>query len=479
MKKRKLKNIKLHHIILLLTLMLGAALIFSQWVPNTLRWSILIFSSVYGFFGKGFRTNKYPKFASIYALVLLMLIGLVVPTEARFQSLLQGIHHGSQKVEVNFVVTKVSETTDLESLEKFNLGLLKDESSAAGYLVPRQILNDLALDYTSKLYSDYGAMIQALLEGKIDVAVLPEGYKTTLGSIETLSDALDQIKTIYRESRVEEVALESVNQDVLNIVLIGGDNPIVGQSTSGFNYDVIVVLSMNFKTHESALLSIPRDSYIYTTCTQKKDKITHSGWIGASCLTDTLSRFLGIELTYYALVDFKGLITLVDALGGVEIDVPQVIDEQDENRNFENMIHLEPGLQTLNGQEALAFLRHRHTLEGGAIARSTNHQVFLEAIFKKVANPLFLFKLNPLLKAIETSVLTNLRPQDAVLYYQKGLSWLDFGSLSANLPTSLSLSGSGQMIYTPSFGGNLYYYVLNKDSVEAAKTAFQNVQILH
>lgn len=474
MAKRKQRKITLIQIVFVLTIILGLALGVSQWVPNILRWAILLL--VVGFvWARSIAKRKSAQRALlVYALVLLLGIGLVVPTEARFQSLIHGVHHGAQTVEVDFVVQKGSPVTKLEDIQV--IGLLGDKQSAAGSLVPRQILDEAKLSPKIKTYSDYGVLIQGLLSQEVDTVVLPRGYETTLSSVETLATSLDQLKTIASDSRVEEVALESSNPDLLNIVLIGGDNPISGQSTAGFNYDVIVVLSMNFKTHSSALLSIPRDAYIYNTCTQKKDKITHTGWVGAACLTSTLSQFLGIELKHYALVDFKGMIQVVDALGGVTIDVPQVIDEQDENRDFTNMIHLEPGIQKLDGREALAFLRHRHTLEGGALARAENHQIFLEAMLKEVASPLFLFRLNPLLEAIGSSVLTNLSPKDLSTYYQQGLSWIRFGSLSANLPTTYILSGQGQMIYTASFGGKLYYYVLDKDSVRQVKEAFQAVQ---
>lgn len=264
----------------------------------------------------------------------------------------------------------------------------------------------------------------------------------------------------------------------MNIVLIGGDNPIQGNSTSGFNYDVIIVVSYNFKTQESAMISIPRDAYIYSTCTSKRDKITHTGWYGADCLTATLTKFLDIPINHYMLIDFEGLIDVVDSLGGVEIDIPQRIEEQDENRSFDDLIVLEPGIQKLNGREALAFLRHRKTLADGALGRSNNHEAFMLAMIKELAKPTKWWRIGGFLNTVQKSVLTNLNGQSIVDLYNQANLILNSDGVEALMPERLELEGHGSMIYTPSFGANLYYYVLDSQSVNAIKTKLKSINTI-
>lgn len=456
-----------------------ALLIVSVFIPNLLRFTLI--SLILGYEGfkrwaKNHKRSLHPnlKKSMIGFLVLFVLLGSFF--EVRFRYFINHIHHSEQTLSLDFVVLKERSLDSLSALEGLTLGVLSDENSISGTETPLEILKQNDVSVKQKTYSGYEDLILGLVHQDVDVIALPSGYKTTFSSVDELAQVMDQLKTLETAETKQNVVVPSSNPDVLNLVLIGGDNPIVSKSTAGFNYDVIVVYSINFKTHQSVMMSLPRDSYLYTTCSKKKDKITHSGWQGADCLTSTLSEFLGIELTNYMLVDFKGLIKIVDSVGGVWMDVPQAIDEQDENRNFDTMIHIDAGYQRLDGQHALAFLRHRHTLENGALTRSENHEKFMVALMKQVAKPSSLFRIPSLFHALEESVLTNMASKDIYTYYQKGFDLLSLNGLNALLPTVVSVSGHDAMIYTPSFGHNLYYYVLDKDSVKAAQEAFQAIQ---
>lgn len=452
---------------------------FSAFIPNIIRYPlfalVLVYEGLKWYARKnGLHLNKVLQDVVIATLVVFVLgAGFF---EVRFRFLVNNINHTEQELSVDFVVLKDSNVDSFEAMEGITIGLLSDENSYIGHVAPLEILKDEKIAVKQKIYPGYAELILGLIHHETDVIALPTGYSSTFSSIDELVDVLGQLETVVTSTYTQKVEVPVSNTDVLNIVLIGGDNPIVSKSTAGFNYDVIVVYSLNFKTHESVMLSIPRDSYIYTTCSSKKDKITHSGWQGADCLTSTLSQFLGIELSQYMLVDFKGLINLVDSIGGIWIDVPQAIDEQDENRNFDNMIHIDPGYQLLDGQHALAFLRHRHTLENGAITRSENHEKFLVAIMQQLAKPTSLLKIPSLFKALETSVLTNIASKDIYTYYQNAVSLLSTNGIDSLLPRPVSLTGHGAMIYTPSFGHDLYYYVLDEDSVKFVQEAFQAIQ---
>lgn len=413
----------------------------------------------------------------INLIIVSLFFSMLAYTEVRFRGLVSGINRVQEDYTVDMV--SLSETTiqDVLTFKDQSVGILTDENSDAGYIAPHTFSDENKLNLVFKPYPSYLDMVRGLINGDVKYIVLPSGYQTTFSSIDELSTELELLHTVYSFDSTRNIVVENKSSDVLNLVLIGGDNPILGNSTSGFNYDVIVVISMNFKTHESSILSIPRDSYIYLTCTERKDKITHSGWYGADCLTDSLSRFLGIEIHNYMLVDFKGLISLVDSMGGVWIDVETTIDEQDENRNFDNMIHIDPGYQLLNGQESLAFLRHRHTLATGAIGRSENHEKFILAVIQQLASPTSILKMGSIFGALERSVLTNLSNDDMYTYYQKAVDSVSSGGIEAVTPKQLSLSGHGELIYTPSFGLNLYYYVLDNNSIQVVKSEFGNIQV--
>lgn len=473
---------KIRLLSLLVLLLFTISLLFSKLLPIQLSLVGILFIFflllIISFILKRRHKKLSRRAWAIVLATILVIFSYFGTLEYRFRSLISGIN----RVEESFVVDIVSMSDDVfedeQDLYQIELGILSDQNSEVGHVSAKEFSYTNELDIKFVEYDSYLDSIHALVNGNVDYIVLPQGYQSTFSSIEEIQTELELLHTNFQFTGTKEVIIENQSSDVLNLVLIGGDNPIQQNSTAGFNYDVIVVLSMNFKTHESRILSIPRDSYIYLTCTQKKDKITHSGWYGAECLTESLSKFLDIEINNYMLVDFKGLISLVDSVGGVWIDVESPIDEQDENRDFENMIHIDAGYQNLNGQEALAFLRHRKTLSTGAIARSENHQVFINAIIEQLASAGSLLRIGSIFSALEEAVLTNLSNEDMYVYYQKAIDSIAAEGVSSILPIPLNLEGSGALIYTPSFGMDLYYYVLDAESVSQVKGEIQSIQVI-
>lgn len=472
------KYVNIFNYVVLALLFIGIFL--SKVIPSPLKpWLlglIIVIEAVR--FGLKYITKKSFKSETklVFTLLILFVFFSFLFFEVRFRNLLNNINQDFDSYDVHFVSTENLSYASAKEFDGQTIGLLSDETSLVSHQFPKEIIEENELSVEWVYYEDYYQMISALNNDLVDLIVLPGGYRKSFGSIEGLTDIVKNFYTVYSEIRSRESEVIESNEDMLNIALIGGDNPIQGQSTAGFNYDVIVVLSMNMTTGESKMLSIPRDSYIHLTCTNKKDKITHTGWFGASCLTNTLTQFLGIDVSHYALVDFKGLIEIVDSLGGIWIDVETKIVEQDENRNFDNLITIEPGYQKLNGQKALAFLRHRKTLAGGANTRSENHEKFVLALMKQLAQPSSLLNINGFISGIENTVLTNLTNDELMHYYDASTKLLSKKGIDGILPESLQLDGYGDSIYNASFGFNLYYYVLTNESVKAVQDAFQSIQ---
>ena len=461
----------------MLSLILVLNLLFASLIPNLYRWILIAIVGILDllvYFWVSKSKNR-KKINHIHVWIKLGLIILILFPNALFAGFVRAISTKTITHEVHFVSLNETRLSSINELKDQKVGILSDEMSLIGHIYPKQINEENGLNIKFVEYNSYIEAIQALQNSKIDIIVLPGGYQKTFGSIENYTVDTSVLHSIWSEKFKEKADLFSTVGDVMNIVLIGGDNPIQGNSTSGFNYDVIIVVSYNFKTQESAMISIPRDAYVYSTCTDKRDKITHTGWYGADCLTSTLTKFLDIPINHYMLIDFEGLIDVVDSLGGVEIDIPQRIEEQDENRSFDDLIVLEPGLQKLNGREALAFLRHRKTLADGALGRSNNHEAFMLATIKELAKPTKWWRIGGFLNTVQKSVLTNLNGQSIVDLYNQANLILKTDGIEALMPERLELSGHGSMIYTPSFGANLYYYVLDSQSVNAIKTKLKSI----
>lgn len=162
----------------------------------------------------------------------------------------------------------------------------------------------------------------------------------------------------------------------LNILLVGSDEN--EGLVDGSRADTIIVASVDTREKTVFLLSVPRDSYVAIPG-YGEDKINAAyAYGGVDLLRQTLGDLLGIPIDYYALIDFSGFEELIDALGGVEIDV----DKRMYYLTYDALIDIEAGLQTLNGEQALQYVRFRADPLGD-IKRVSRQQILLKAVFDK------------------------------------------------------------------------------------------------
>ena len=117
-----------------------------------------------------------------------------------------------------------------------------------------------------------------------------------------------------------------------------------------------------------------------------KDKITHSNNGGTTCVIESVEKMFDLNVPCYVKINFKGVVELVDAIGGIYVDVPVTIEEQDSNRQFgEHLITVEEGYQHLNGElKTLALSRHRKTLAKGDLGRAEHQQLVIEGIVNQM-----------------------------------------------------------------------------------------------
>jgi polyisoprenyl-teichoic acid--peptidoglycan teichoic acid transferase len=169
-------------------------------------------------------------------------------------------------------------------------------------------------------------LINALLEEEIDYIFLPKHYSLLFKSIEGLEDIDLKTKVIYSSSK--EV-LKDINTNVsidkpFTILLMGVDSEKDGIKDSAFNGDSLILLTFNPETFNTTILSIPRDTYVPIACFkgQRENKITHAAWFGQDCMIETIENLMDIKIDYFVKLNFKGLVSIVDALGGITVDVP-------------------------------------------------------------------------------------------------------------------------------------------------------------
>lgn len=195
------------------------------------------------------------------------------------------------------------------------------------------------------------------------------------------------------------------NSTKLNILLIGYDSIINGSPRA----DTIMVASIDLKAREVGILSIPRDTRV-SIPGHGMNRINASYAFGGVDLTKrTLESFLNIGIDYYIETDFKGFAQIIDAIGGVEININKPLHYVDKAGGL--YINLPAGKQKLDGQKALQYVRYREEIKGD-IGRVERQQIFLKAVLKRVLSPDIIVKLPSIYSETKKAVDTNIPLQD-------------------------------------------------------------------
>ncbi len=207
------------------------------------------------------------------------------------------------------------------------------------------------------------------------------------------------------EKTADGEVIENKVKGELLVLLLGVDDDLgTGESAltaeKGHRTDTMMLAKANFDTGAIEILSIPRDTRVNVN--GRPDKINHAhSYGGVDLAMSTVEDFLNIDIDYYVKVDFTGIKEIVDAIGGVTLDVPVKM------RHDLPKIHLDPGIQTLDGQKAHDFLRFRGYPDGD-IGRVKAQQYFMKELAKQMLNPKNLLRLDKLIKTYYDYVDTNI-----------------------------------------------------------------------
>lgn len=217
---------------------------------------------------------------------------------------------------------------------------------------------------------------------------------STLGRMNTPKSG-EQVK--INEKEVDEHIEEGFHIYISGIDTWG---PIAQESRS----DVNLIVSVNPKSGQSLITTVPRDSYVKIADGghDQYDKLTHAGNYGIFSSIHTLENLFNIKIPYYVRVNFDSLIKMIDSLNGITIENPRRFKAEG--------VTFPKGRIQLNGKEALIYARDRKHMEDGELQRGRNHVMLLQAIIKKCLSPAILVKANDLMSIMADNMQTNMPP---------------------------------------------------------------------
>lgn len=248
---------------------------------------------------------------------------------------------------------------------------------------------------------------QALMSGEAQAIVFNEGYTEILNhSVEGFSQ---QIRVIYEydiRTELQDLTIDmEVNEEPFAVYISGID--IEGDMTKNSRSDVNIIAVVNPKSHQILLVTTPRDYHVPLPGISGgvRDKLTHAGIYGVETSMETLAELYGVEIPFYARINFTSMIEIVDILGGIEVESEYAFTI---GRDAGGPMQIQAGMNQLNGEQALGFTRERQAFADGDNQRGKNQQKVLTAMIQRMLSPTMIVKAGSILDAVGDKVDTNM-----------------------------------------------------------------------
>ncbi len=245
--------------------------------------------------------------------------------------------------------------------------------------------------------------------------------------------------------------------DEITFLLLGVDTN--DGSKGGSRTDTMMVCKVDKSTGKISILSIPRDTRTRIRGRQQEEKINHAHAYGGPELSvKAVKDLLGIDLEYYVKVDYQIVKEFVDLIGGVEVDVP--VDMKQYN--------IKKGVQVLDGEKALKFVRFRKGYSDQDLGRIRAQQQFIKAAAKQTLKLSNIGKLPQMIKSYYNNVETNI-PLDVILKFAANAKDFDVdGMQMATLPGE------------PQYINGISYFIYDEEEAEIlVKELFEDDKVVY
>jgi len=333
----------------------------------------------------------------------------------------------------------------------------------------KKLLDDIktsqSKDLTVEDSSSYLAAYKSLLAGETKAIILNSVFENLIE--QEYPDHAKKIKKIYTKELTKSVEAPKVSQNkAFNIYISGIDT--YGPISSVSRSDVNIIMTVNQETKKILLTTTPRDAYVPIADggNNQNDKLTHAGIYGVDASIHTLENLYGIDLNYYARLNFTSFLKLIDLLGGVDVYNDQ------EFTSLHGKYHFPVGNVHLDSEQALGFVRERYSLSNGDGDRGRNQQKVISAIIQKLTSTEALKNFDGIMQSLQDSVQTNMPAETMVSLVNAQLA-----SGGKYTVITRDLKGTGRMDL-PSYAmpdSSLYMLEVDPNSLETLKTEIKDI----
>lgn len=290
---------------------------------------------------------------------------------------------------VSVIVKESSSIKNKSQLNGVSVGSLRLNEQGSKKALKELSNEGIVLNQTE--YDSMTALLEAFYNGEVDSIIINESSRSQILDMEAYSNFDSNTRVVYQTSyKVKNndsaTSVSDITSKPFNVLISGSDTR--GGFDENGRSDVIMIATVNPKTHTILLTSVPRDFYVTTACDAGDgcmqgalDKITHTGIHGTNTTKRTVEQLLGIEINYTFKVGFDTVTELVDILGGVDVYV------EPGYAVHTSYLNVNEGINHLNGEQALTFARERYSYTEGDRQRTKNQQQVLMGIVKEATKP--------------------------------------------------------------------------------------------
>ena len=290
-----------------------------------------------------------------------------------------------------------------------------------------------------------------LCAGKGDVLVLNASYADTVAETDTYSTFLDDTVVLYslkievpKQTSTPDVSEEASTSHSFGIYIAGSDSRDDALSTYT-RTDVNILAEIDPVNKQIMLVSVPRDLYIPNPALNYGyDKLTHLGNSGIENTIAGMNSVMQMSIANYVVVNFATYQKIIDTLGGVDINNPYAFSTGSYTYP-EGVIHL-------SGDQALAYVRERYSLENGDFGRNDHQIIVLRAILTKILSAEMIVRFNDILSSLQDTFATNI--SSSAIY---DLVNQQISSLAGWNIINYHLDAAGDTAETASMPGTLLY----------------------
>lgn len=349
----------------------------------------------------------------IISLLLTIILAVVSMGMMKTDDVLKKVGGATYKTDNMVVVVKKDDSAkSIEDAQDYRFGyqMTVDQKNTEKML--KDIESKVGKDVKTEQYESLTDEANALLNGNVDAAVFNEGY---MGLIDdSVEGFTEKVKILYQygiKTKVKKEKKADVGEP-FNVYISGID--VDGPITTNSRSDVNLIMTVNPQTRKILLTTTPRDYYVTIpdVSGDARDKLTHAGIYGVDASMATLENLYGIDLSYYARINFTSLVKIVDALGGIDVDSDY------EFTTLHGDYKIKKGVNHMNGDVALGFARERYSFEDGDNQRGKDQEKVLTAIIQKASTPAILKNANELIAGVSDSVQTNMTSDEMAKFIQ-------------------------------------------------------------